>query len=50
MSTDFDKSVYCIRDLWMHKYIGKTIKKNKIERVLVIPAHDIVCYRLISRK
>lgn len=47
LSTDFDKKVYRIRDLWLHQDSGKTIKKKKIERALAIPAHDIVCYRLI---
>lgn len=47
LSTDFDKKVYRIRDLWLHHDKGRTIKKNQIERALAIPAHDIVCYRLI---
>ena len=50
LSTDFDKKVYRIRDLWLHHDKGRTIKKNQIERVLTIPAHDIVCYRLILNK
>jgi alpha-galactosidase len=50
LSTDFDKKVYTIYDLWMHKNIGKTLMKKKIAHALVIPAHDIVCYRLILNK
>src|SRR5574344_1803341 len=50
LSTDFDKKVYRIRDLWLHHDKGRTIKKNQIKRVLTIPAHDIVCYRLILNK
>ena len=50
LSTDFDKKVYTIYDLWMHKNIGKTLMKKKIARALTIPAHDIVCYRLILNK
>lgn len=47
-STDFDKFVYKVRNVWMHKNEGKTSKKDKVERVITVPAHDVVSYRLIK--
>jgi alpha-galactosidase len=50
LSTDFDKNIYVVRDMWLHKNAGKTSLKNKNERTLVVPAHDVVCYRLMKKK
>jgi alpha-galactosidase len=47
-STRFDKEVYKVRNLWTHRYEGKTSTKDKAERTLVVKAHDVVCYRLIT--
>ncbi|EGN56390.1 Alpha-galactosidase [Hallella multisaccharivorax DSM 17128] len=46
-STNFNTTVYRVYNLWSHKFEGKTSKKNKIERTLTIPSHDVVSYRLM---
>ncbi len=47
-STEFDKTVYKIRDVWQHKLVGKTSKKDKVDRTVVVPARDVISYRLIK--
>src|SRR5574344_3165334 len=47
LSTGFDKHVYMIRNLWTHKNEGKTSLRNKVDRKITIPAHDVVAYRLV---
>ncbi len=47
-STAFDKIEYKVRNLWAHKMEGKTSKKNKTERKITVPAHDVISYRLIK--
>ena len=46
-STDFDKIIYKVRNLWTHKMEGKTMLKSKKCRTLTVPSHDVVAYRLI---
>lgn len=48
LSTDFDKIIYKVRDVWQHKLVGKTSKKNKVDRTVVVPARDVITYRLIK--
>ncbi|MGI6243769.1 MAG: glycoside hydrolase family 27 protein [Prevotella sp.] len=45
-STGFDQTIYRVRNVWTHKNEGKTSKKNKTERKVTIPSHDVVTYRL----
>jgi len=45
-STDFDKSVYAIRNLWTKKNEGTTKKEKKV----VVLGHDVLVYRLIAKK
>lgn len=45
-STDFDKTVYQVRNLWSHKDEGKTTLKDKAWKKLVVPSRDVVTYRL----
>jgi|GEM_PF-184573 len=46
-STHFDKETYKIRNLWSHRYEGNTSTKEK-EKTVIVRAHDVVCYRLIT--
>ena len=46
LSTNFDTIVYRVNNLWSHKQEGKTSKQNKVERKLVVKAHDVIAYRL----
>ena len=45
-STDFDKVVYAVRNLWTKKNEGTTKKDKKV----VVPGHDVLVYRLIAKK
>lgn len=45
-STQFDTTVYLVRDLWKHKAAGKTTCKDKVDRKITVPARDVVSYRL----
>lgn len=47
-STDFDKIVYKVCNIWKNKMEGKTNKKSKIDRTVVVPSHDVVAFRLIK--
>lgn len=47
-STDFNNTVYKVRNLWTHKLEGKTSLKDKTERTVTIPSHDVISYRLIK--
>lgn len=49
-STQFDKVVYAIRDLWEHKDAGKTSLKNRTDRKVTVPARDVISYRLTPKK
>lgn len=49
LSTNFDKVVYTVRDLWAHKNVGKTSRNGKKKMRIFIPAHDVVCFRLIKK-
>ncbi len=46
-STAFDQNVYRIYNLWTHKNEGKTTTKSKAAKKVIIPARDVVAYRLI---
>ena len=46
-STHFDKETYKIRNLWSHRYEGNT-STGKKEKTVIVKAHDVVCYRLIT--
>lgn len=48
LSTDFSTIVYQVRNLWSHKNEGKTSQKDKTERKIRIPSHDVISYRLIK--
>lgn len=45
-STEFDRRVYRVRNLWTHRPEGKTSLRNKVERRVTVPSHDVVTYRL----
>lgn len=47
-STAFDTNVYKVYNLWTHKLEGKTSKKNKTDRTLVVKSRDVVSYRLVK--
>ena len=46
-STEFDKYMYKVRNLWTGRMEGKTSTKQKVERKLVVPAQDVIVYRLV---
>lgn len=46
-STQFDKYIYKVKNLWTGRMEGKTSTKQKVDRKLVIPAQDVVVYRLV---
>ena len=46
-STEFDKYIYKVKNLWTRRMEGKTSTKQKVERKLVVPAQDVVVYRLV---
>jgi alpha-galactosidase len=46
LSTDFDKTVYKVKNLWTGRQEGKTSIKSKTDRKITVPSHDVVCYRL----
>jgi len=45
-STDFDKAVYAVRNLWTKKNEGTTKKEKNV----VVSGHDALVYRLIVKK
>lgn len=47
-STQFNNTIYKVRNLWTHKDEGNTTTKDKIWRTLTIPARDVVSYRLTA--
>ncbi len=48
-STAFDKTIYKIKNLWTGRIEGKTTLKSKVERKLLVPAQDVITYRLIKQ-
>lgn len=48
-STSFDKVVYDVNNLWTYKKEGKTSMKDRIDRKITVPSHDVVAYRLVKR-
>ena len=46
-STEFDKYIYKVKNLWTRRMEGKTSTKQKVERKLVVPAQDVIVYRLV---
>ena len=46
-STEFDQQVYKVKNLWTGRMEGKTSTKQKVDRKLVVPAQDVVVYRLV---
>lgn len=46
-STEFDKYIYKVKNLWTGRMEGKTSTKQKVERKLVVPAQDVIVYRLV---
>ena len=46
-STEFDKYIYKVKNLWTGRMEGKTFTKQKVERKLVVPAQDVIVYRLV---
>lgn len=50
LSTLFDKRIYALRNVWSHKWEGKTSTKDKVSMRITVPAHDVVMYRLIYKK
>lgn len=49
LSTQFDNIIYKVYNLWTHKAEGKTSKKNKTDRKLLVKSRDVVSYRLIKQ-
>lgn len=47
-STEFDKYIYKVKNLWTGRMEGKTSTKQKVERKLVVPAQDVIVYRLVK--
>lgn len=47
-ATDLANIIYKVKNLWTGKMEGKTSKKNRVDRKLTIPSHDVVAYRLIK--
>ena len=48
-STKFDKQVYKVKNLWTGRMEGNTSTKQKVDRKLVIPAQDVIVYRLMKQ-
>lgn len=48
LSTQMDKHVYKLYNLWTKKMDGKTSLKAKAVRKIMVPAHDVVSWRLIK--
>jgi alpha-galactosidase len=46
--TDLANTIYKVKNLWTGKMEGKTSKKNRVDRKLVILSHDVITYRLIK--
>jgi len=46
-STEFDKYIYKVKNLWTGRMEGKTSTKQKVDRKLVVPAQDVIVYRLV---
>ncbi|WP_304062553.1 glycoside hydrolase family 27 protein [Hoylesella loescheii] len=46
-STEFDKYIYKVKNLWTGRMEGKTSTKQKVDRKFVVPAQDVVVYRLV---
>ena len=46
-STKFDKHVYKVKNLWTGRMEGNTSTKQKVDRKFVVPAQDVVVYRLV---
>ena len=46
-STEFDKYIYKVKNLWTGRMEGKTSTKQKVDRKLTVPAQDVVVYRLL---
>ena len=47
-STEFDKYIYKVKNLWTGRMEGKTSTKQKVDRKLVVPAQDVIVYRLMK--
>lgn len=48
-STSFNKYTYQVRNMWTKRMEGKTSKKSKKQRTILVPSHDVVAYRLIKQ-
>ena len=46
-STEFDQQVYKVKNLWTGRMEGNTSTKQKVDRKFVVPAQDVVVYRLV---
>lgn len=47
-TTDFADNIYKVRDLWKHKIVGKTSKKDQVSMVVDVPARDVIAFRLMK--
>ncbi|MBB1539045.1 MAG: glycoside hydrolase family 27 protein [Prevotella sp.] len=48
-STNFNQTTYKVKNLWSGRMEGKTSMKNKVERRLIVPAQDVITYRLMKK-
>ncbi len=49
LGTGFDSTVYTVYNLWSHKAEGKTSLKNKTDRKVTVPGHDVVSWLLTPK-
>ena len=48
-STNFNQTIYKVKNLWSGRMEGKTSMKNKVDRRLIVPAQDVITYRLMKK-
>ena len=48
-STNFNQTTYKVKNLWSGHMEGKTSMKNKVDRRLIVPAQDVITYRLMKK-
>ena len=48
-STNFNQTTYKVKNLWSGRMEGKTSMKNKVDRRLIVPAQDVITYRLMKK-
>ena len=48
-SMNFNQTTYKGKNLWSGRMEGKTSMKNKVDRRLIVPAQDVITYRLMKK-